>query len=126
MPFNCLETVSNTAHRGLTLLRIGFGLNPEHFIAILRQAGLDLQTAKDANGRTRLCQLCGFALAYCQLNEQWSMEACSATGFKEIKNQPAFADWLKRLSEGGSAESGLKIEEHGDLSQLPERSYTCH
>jgi hypothetical protein len=126
MPFNCLESVSNAAHRALALLRIVLRLSPEHFIAVKSKAGLNLKTVADANGRPRLCQLCGFALAQCQLNEQWLMEACSAAGFKETRNQPAFADWLARLSDDKVSKLKLKNDQASDMSYLAEKSYTCH
>ncbi|PWU00688.1 MAG: hypothetical protein C5B53_03750 [Candidatus Melainabacteria bacterium] len=116
MAFSISESVSNAAHRSLALTRIIGRLDIQHHISKKNKAGLGLKAVFDKSGKPRTCQLCGFALATLELNEQWLMQSCSATGFKETGKQPGFAAWLRRLSEGQDGEKSEKTKQYSDVS----------
>jgi hypothetical protein len=116
MPFTIFESVSNAAHRSLALVRIIGSFDVQHHIAKKNKAGLKLEAVLDKSGKPRTCQLCGFALATLELNEQWSMQSCSATGFKQIGKGPGFKAWLSRLSPGRAGQTIDKAKQYSDVS----------
>jgi hypothetical protein len=119
MPFLISASVSNAAHRGLGLVRILANVDRQHFIAVKNKAGLNVKAVLGKNGEPRTCEHCGFALATLQLSEQWLMQSCSATGFKEVTKQARFSVWFKRLSrgQGGKSQREVKAKQYSDVSQ---------
>lgn len=115
MPFHIVESVTNAAHRSLALIRVIGRLDVQHYIAEKNKAGLQVKPLMDKGNKLRKCHLCGFALATLDFNDQWSMQSCSATGFKEIK-QPGFAAWLNRLSQGSASPASEKTKQYSDVS----------
>jgi hypothetical protein len=124
MPFTLSESVGNAAHRAIGLWRVLRGLRRDHFISKGKQSGLPLKPLLRLGGQPVYCQLCGFYCGSIELNEQWLMESCSASGFKELANKASFAEWLARLS---ASEAGPKSSaESANLSPSAERSYTSY
>jgi hypothetical protein len=115
MPFNIPDSVTNAAHRSLALIRIVGRLNVQHYIAEKNKAGLHIKPLLDKDSKPRTCHLCGFALATLDFNEEWQMQSCSATGFKQI-TQPGFAAWLNRLSQGSANPASDKTKQYSDVS----------
>lgn len=126
MPFTFTHSVSNAAHRGLGVARLLFGFSRDHYIIKRRQAGLDLKIKLKDQQTPVLCPLCGFALAYLELNDQWLMESCSAIGFKDAqRTNPAFERWTGNLAGGDSARSKTLLQsEQTDEPTFSEKSYT--
>jgi hypothetical protein len=110
MPFLPSQSLSNAFHRGLAAPKILFRLAPDYFINRHRKRGVDLVPALGSDQKLVLCHLCGFALARLQLSEGWLMEACSATGFRRVANDRAFAQWVKGLGACQKEETIIELK----------------
>ncbi len=101
MAFTIPLTFAWISHRLLAVRRILFRQNPIYFID-KRPA---LTQIKNTNNTYILCPICGFFMAELALKNDWSVRACSATGFDQIIGSAKFEQWLTEINNKQSAKT---------------------
>lgn len=89
MPFTIPLTINWFKHRVYALERILYSHSPDHFINKISV----LRPVQESNKYIR-CPICGYSMAELILSNNWSVKACSATGFKNIIDSHDFACWI--------------------------------
>lgn len=97
MPFNLRETIFGSRHFCLGICRRLSKRSAMFYLDRLRKSGLSLNLSQSEKN-IAICNICGYAIAEVQLEENWIMQACSATGFKTILKTARFNSWFTGLS----------------------------
>ena len=86
-------------HRLLALKRAIKNLPADYYVEEQKR-----RLAKSSSGQklfvlSSVCHICGFSMAELMLDNNWSIRACSATGFRHIINNPCLNTWEKSVHE---------------------------
>jgi hypothetical protein len=74
-------------HKLLAAKRVLKGLPADYFISQYKQQSINInkERVSDLSALPQLCNICGFSMGEMKLTAGWSIRACSASGFKRIR-----------------------------------------
>ena len=97
MAFSLSLAVDLFKHRLLAAKRIFKNLPADYYVEQNKKH--NFVGAQKISALPSVCHICGFSMAELLLDNNWSIKTCSATGFKNILNNPQLAVWQKSLHE---------------------------
>jgi hypothetical protein len=99
MAFNFSLMVDLLQHRLLAAKRTIKNLPADYFVEKHKKE-LSLSNSEQSLATLpSFCHICGFSMAELILDNNWSIRACSATGLKNIINNPNLNIWQKSIRE---------------------------
>jgi hypothetical protein len=99
MAFSFSLAVDLCKHRLLAVKRMVRNLPANHYLEMHKKHLPESQQGIRILAMTPVCHICGFSMAELILDNNWSIRACSATGFRHILNNPKLDSWGKTLHE---------------------------
>ena len=97
MAFTVSLTVDLLKHRLLAVKRVIKKLPADYFVEKHKKELALFNPGQNLSALPSFCHICGFSMAELILENNWSIRACSATGFKHILNNPRFDRWQKDI-----------------------------
>lgn len=106
MPFTLKETIGGLNHLRFRWQRKLFNQPVDLYLGPAAQEQL-VRPAMLPDGRMEVCWICGFALARLTLQNEWTLETCSATGLKHVLRNKGLDEWSKTLGKSVSSVGSL-------------------
>ena len=99
MAFDFSLTVDLFKHRFLAANRAMRKLPVDCFVEKQNRELAQLAAGQKLMALPSVCHICGYSMAELILDNDWSIRACSATGFKHILNNPNANAWQKSVGD---------------------------